>query len=92
MQKNNIVYFDTDAEITNYCLSKFIKPVYDENIGRYGYDLMYSENYINDLRNGIKYHVKDPKSHVMKHKCVSRSLINKPIENLIAAEDIFTEE
>lgn len=75
-----ILSFKDDEEFTNYCLKP--DPIIRTNDVCTYYDYEYSDNYLNDVENGVLFKIEDSNSKVKKRGVVCRKLITKPVQNL----------
>ena len=84
--KSNIRYFDNDDEFYQFCVVPQLVPVeYTDADGNTHHCATFnlSQQYLNDLENGIQFVIKDENSQIFKHGSVSYRTITKPISGLI---------
>jgi hypothetical protein len=67
--KDNIVFFESDDEFTDFCVAPFAKVKTDENGSSY-YEGDYSDMYKEYLQQGLIFMIKDENSVVCKRQCV----------------------
>lgn len=80
--ENNVIIFDNDDEMTDYCISNNPVAFYDESINCYYYDYPFTSEYNDALNSGKTFKVNCENSKIMKRGCVCRGLITKKVENL----------
>lgn len=84
--KDNIMYFDCDDDFYKFCVCPkvVIHDVTnsDGSITSY-FDFDYTDAYKDAIQNKKQFVIRDPKSQILKHKCVSYRTISKPVVNLM---------
>lgn len=81
LEKSNIRYFDNDEEFYNYCVDPRIVPV-DSGEGYYYTTFNFTPQYLDDVKNGYKFMIKDENSTIFKRGCVSYRTMTKRVQNL----------
>ena len=69
--KDNIVFFESDDEFTDFCVAPFAKVKTDED-GQSYYKGDYSDMYKEYLQQGMIFMIKDEDSVVCKRQCVCK--------------------
>lgn len=95
-EKNNIIYFESDEEFTDFCLAPYAVLKETPN-GILTYTGNYSETYLKCLKQGKVFIIKDEDSKVCERQCVNKRvplkinghpsydrmvLVQLPVENL----------
>lgn len=78
---SKIKEFDSDVDFIEYCID--YKPKFIESEDYTYYTFEHTQEYLDDLKNGIKIKIKDPDSRIKKNKGFSYRLVTFDIENLI---------
>lgn len=81
MEDPNVRYFDNDDEFYKYCVVPELVPV-DLGNGLYSATFNFSSQYQDDIKNGIRFIIKDEDSKIFKNGAVSYRTITKPVQNL----------
>lgn len=71
--KNNVIYFDTDEEFTDFCLAPYAIIEQTDN-GILYYTGEYSDEYLRCIDEDKSFIIRDEDSEVYKHQCVSKRL------------------
>lgn len=83
----NILNFSSDNDFYRFCVVPVIVPreYVDTVTGQPAYymDFDFSNQYVDAVKNGVKFCINDEDSQIYKHGCVSYRTITKPVENLI---------
>lgn len=90
-ESKNTVYFESDNEFTNFCLSPYAVVKQSEE-GAYYVEGEYSDEYLKYIKQGKIFVIKDEDSVVFNRICVSKrvyvqgtgrtTLVQLPVENL----------
>lgn len=81
-------YFDNDDDFYNYCVDPRIIPMKSDK-GYYYTTFNFTPQYLDDIKNGVKFIIRDVDSKIFKHQVVCVGLMNKRVKNL---EQYFGEE
>ncbi len=81
-KKNNRIFFDNDDEFYNYVVDPAMIITQSDINGQYYNDFNLNPEYLDGVKNGCKYVIKDEDSKIFKHKAVSFRTITKPVYNL----------
>ena len=68
--KDNIIYFESDDEFTDFCVAPYAQIITDEGVPYIAGD--YSDLYKQYLQEGKTFIIKDEDSVVFKRRCVSK--------------------
>lgn len=80
------MFFSSDDEFYNFCVVPVLvtrestNPNTGETIRYFDFDFTYE--YLNALKNGVQFIIKDEDSQIFKHGAVSYRTITKPVQNL----------
>ena len=81
-------YFDNDDDFYNYCVDPRIIPMKSDK-GYYYTTFNFTPQYLDDIKNDVKFIIRDVDSKIFKHQAVCVGLMNKRVQNL---EQYFGEE
>jgi len=85
---STIRYFDNDDDFYNYCVDPRIVPMKSEE-GFYYTTFNFTPQYLSDVKDGVKFVIKDVNSKIFKHQAVCVGIMNKRVQNL---EQYFDED
>lgn len=84
----DVLFFDNDAQFTDFCISSNPIVQYSDKLDMYFYDYPYTSNYQYAVNKGMCFHIKNSdKSEVYKHQGVTRGSITKPVKNLVKIKE-----
>lgn len=81
------LFFNTDDEFTNFCMSD--KPIIKihKATGWPYYEYDYTEEYKDACLKNKQFIIKQPKSLVLKRGCVTRDTISLPVTNVYSIDE-----
>lgn len=81
-KEHKIIEFNNDDEFTNWALAPSYTTIVND-LGNRCFDVLYTDAYLNAVKEDYIFDIKDEDSLIVKRGCVSRGIITKPVENLL---------
>ena len=81
----NTLYFNNDDEFYRFCINPNIviyQEIDNDDMCHNVFTANTSDIYNSCVKSGTKFIIKDPKSRILKNKCISYKTITIPIENV----------